>query len=551
MRQSRTALGAWKALQAHAAQISSQHLRDLFATDPSRRFAQMSVCTLDLLYDFTRQRATPETLRLLISLAEACGLRERIDAFFSGEPVNHTERRAAMHMALRNRSERPMRADGQDVMPEVRAQLEKMREYVTGVHQGGVLGFTGARFTDVVNIGIGGSDLGIVMVTEALARYRNRGIRLHCVSNVDGVELADTLEEVNPATTLFVVCSKTFTTQETLANANAAREWLVGELGVKAVGHHFVAVSTNHQAMDAFGIAPESRFTMWDWVGGRYSLWSTVGLSIALALGMDQFELLLQGAHDMDEHFRSATFETNLPVLMGLVGVWNNDFLGLDSLAVLPYDRRLHRFPAYLQQLEMESNGKSVTRDGRPVDYRTGNVVWGEPGNNAQHSFFQMLHQGTVQAALDFIAPVNGSSRFARHQDLALANCFAQAEAFAFGQTADDVRRDLEAKGTTDSEIDRLVPHKVHAGNRPSSVIVLPRLGPRALGKLIAWYEHKVFVQSVVWDINPFDQWGVELGKKLASSMTEPVRTGAWQDGPPHVQALLAHVQRWRADPSA
>jgi glucose-6-phosphate isomerase len=416
------------------------------------------------------------------------------------------------------------------------------------VHQGRMLGFTGARFTDVVNIGIGGSDLGIVMATEALARFRNRGIRLHCVSNVDGVELADTLEEVNPATTLFVVCSKTFTTQETLTNANAAREWLIGELGEKAVQHHFVAVSTNHAAMDAFGIAPASRFTMWDWVGGRYSLWSPVGLSIALALGMDQFELLLQGGHDMDEHFRTAPLARNLPVLMGLLGVWNNDFLGLDSLAVLPYDRRLHRFPAYLQQLEMESNGKGVTHDGNPVQYRTGNVVWGEPGNNAQHSFFQLLHQGTARVALDFIAPVHGSSRFTQQQDLALANCFAQAEAFAFGQSADDVRRDLQSKGTPAAQLEGLVPHKVHVGDRPSSLIVLPRLGPRALGKLVAWYEHKVFVQSVIWDINPFDQWGVELGKKLATSMTDPVRTGTWRDGPPHMQDLLARVQHWRAD---
>jgi glucose-6-phosphate isomerase len=441
-----------------------------------------------------------------------------------------------------------MFATGQDVMPEVRGQLAKMRDFVTGVHQGRVLGFTGARFTDVVNIGIGGSDLGIVMATEALGRFRNRAITLHCVSNVDGVELADTLEQINPATTLFVICSKTFTTQETLANANAAREWLIGELGEKAVGHHFVAVSTNHQAMDAFGIAPNSRFTMWDWVGGRYSLWSTVGLSIALALGMDQFELLLQGAHDMDEHFRAAPLEQNLPVLMGLLGVWNNNFLGLDSLAVLPYDRRLHRFPAYLQQLEMESNGKSVTRDGAPIDYATGNVVWGEPGNNAQHSFFQLLHQGTARVALDFVVPVNGSSRFLQQQDLAMANCFAQAEAFAFGQTAGQVRADLQGKGTAAEEIERLVPHKVHAGNRPSSLIVIPRLGPRTLGRLIAWYEHKVFVQSVVWDVNPFDQWGVELGKKLATPMAVGVKTGLSPDGTPHLQQLLAQVQRWRSE---
>jgi len=544
---SRTDLPAWKALQAHAASLAPRHLRELFADDP-QRFDHLSVEALDLLYDFTRQRVTPQTLQLLFGLAQACDLEGRIAALFAGETVNNTERRAALHMALRNRSDRPMRSDGQDVMPEVRGELAKMREFVTGVHEGRITGSKGGRYTDIVNIGIGGSDLGIVMATEALGRFRNRAIRLHCVSNVDGVELADSLEQVNPATTLFVICSKTFTTQETLSNASAAREWLVHELGEQAVSRHFVAVSTNHAAMDAFGIAPGSRFAMWDWVGGRYSLWSTVGLSIALALGMDLFELVLQGGHDMDEHFRSAPLERNLPVLMGLLGVWNTDFLGLNSLAVLPYDRRLHRFPAYLQQLEMESNGKSVTRDGQEVGYRTGSVVWGEPGNNAQHSFFQLLHQGTAQVAMDFIAPVHGSSRFLKQQDLALANCFAQAEAFAFGQTAEQVRADLASKGTAAAEIERLVAHKVHAGNRPSSLILLPRLGPRALGKLIAWYEHKVYVQSVIWDINPFDQWGVELGKKLASSMTEPVRTGQWPDGPSHVQALLDRVRRWRAD---
>jgi glucose-6-phosphate isomerase len=433
-------------------------------------------------------------------------------------------------------------------MPEVRSELAKMREFVTAVHEGRATGAKGARFTDVVNIGIGGSDLGVVMATEALGRYRNRAIRLHCVSNIDGVELAEVMEQVDPATTLFVVCSKTFTTQETLANATSARQWLAGELGEAAVGRHFVAVSTNHAAMDAFGIAPGARFTMWDWVGGRYSLWSAVGLSIALALGWEPFELLLAGGHDMDEHFRTTPFERNLPVLMGLIGVWNSTFLGLDSLAVLPYDRRLHRFPAYLQQLEMESNGKSVTREGEPVAYGTGTVVWGEPGNNAQHSFFQLLHQGTARVAMDFIAPVNGSSRFHEQHELALANCFAQAEAFAFGQTAEHVRTDLESRGASADEVERLVPHKVHVGNRPSSLILLPRIGPRTLGRLVAWYEHKVFVQSVIWDVNPFDQWGVELGKKLAGSMAPAVREVAWPAGPLHVQALLEVVGRWRGD---
>jgi glucose-6-phosphate isomerase len=423
-----------------------------------------------------------------------------------------------------------------------------MRVFSERVRSGAATGFSGLRFTDVVNIGIGGSDLGIVMATEALGRYRNRGIRLHCVSNIDGVELSEVMQEINPATTLFVICSKTFTTLETLSNANAARAWLVDELGEAAVAKHFVAVSTNHKAMDAFGIAPEARFTMWDWVGGRYSLWSAVGLSIALALGMSLFELVLQGGHDMDEHFRTAPLDRNLPVLMALIGVWNGNFLGHGSLAVLPYDRRLHRFPAYLQQLEMESNGKSVTRGGHAVDYSTGAVVWGEPGNNAQHSFFQLLHQGTARVAMDFIAPVNASSRFQDQHDLALANCIAQAEAFAFGQTELQVREDLARKGMADEEIEHLLPHKVHVGNRPSSLILFPRLGPRTLGRLIAWYEHKVFVQSVIWDVNPFDQWGVELGKKLAGSMAPAVQQAAWPEGPRHVQLLLQAMGRWRGD---
>jgi glucose-6-phosphate isomerase len=543
----RTDMPAWKNLQAHAIDLEILHLRQLFADDP-QRFDRLSVTALDFLYDYTRQRLTPNTIELLLALARDCDLEGRIAALFAGEPVNHTERRAALHMALRNRSDRPMPVDGRDVMPEVRQELAKIREFVTGVHEGRITGSKGARFTDVVNIGIGGSDLGVVMATEALGRYRNRAIRLHCVSNIDGVELAEVMDAVNPATTLFVICSKTFTTLETLSNANSAREWLVGELGEAAVSRHFVAVSTNHAAMDAFGIAPESRFTMWDWVGGRYSLWSAVGLSIALALGMNLFELILQGGHDMDEHFRTAPLERNLPALMGLIGIWNGNFLDHDSLAVLPYDRRLHRFSAYLQQLEMESNGKSVTRDGHPVDYPTGTVVWGEPGNNAQHSFFQLLHQGTARVAMDFLAPVGASSRFQRQHDLALANCFAQAEAFAFGQTELQVRRDLARKGVAEDEIARLEPHKVHVGNRPSSVILFPRLGPRALGRLIAWYEHKVFVQSVIWDVNPFDQWGVELGKKLAGSMAPAVEQAAWPEGPRHVQGLLEAMARWREE---
>jgi len=539
-------LPQWKALEQHAAETRSLHLRDLFASDP-QRFETFSRNDLNLLFDFSRQRVTSQTLKLLIDLAAARDLRGRIDAMFSGEKINETERRAVLHTALRNRSERPVLVDGQDVMPEVRASLAKMRNFVEGVHGGRIHGATGKTFTDIVNIGIGGSDLGIVMATEALAGLRNRNIRLHCVSNIDAVQLADTLEQVDPARTLFVVCSKTFSTLETLTNARLARQWIVDRLGEGAPARHFAAVSTNAKAMDTFLIPPQNRFTMWDWVGGRYSVWSAVGLSVALALGMDQFELMLEGGYEMDQHFRSTPAENNLPVLMGLLAVWNRNFLGLDSLAVLPYDQRLHRFPAYLQQLQMESNGKSVLLDGQPVGCQTGPVIWGEPGSNAQHSFFQLLHQGTAAVALDFLAPVNGSSPYQRQQNLALANCFAQAQAFALGQTEAQVRADLAGKAVAEDEIRRLIPHKVHQGNRVSSVILFPRLGPKTLGRLIALYEHSVFTQSVIWGINAFDQWGVELGKKLADSLAPAVENPALAgDADAAIRGLLGYVTKWR-----
>jgi glucose-6-phosphate isomerase len=535
----------WERVAHHARKLCQQHLRDLFAAD-GRRFEKLSRCEHNLLFDFSRQLLDEEAIGLLIALAEARGLRQRIGAMFAGERINVTENRSVLHVALRNRSQRPMNVDGQDVMPEVRATLEKMRNFVEGVHGGRIHGVTGKPFTDVVNIGIGGSDLGIVMATEALAKFRNRNLRLHCVSNIDGVQLGDVLEKVDPARTLFVVCSKTFTTLETLSNAKLARQWIVDRLGEGAPARHFAAVSTNAKAMDAFLIPPQNRFTMWDWVGGRYSLWSAVGLSIALALGMDQFELMLEGGHEMDEHFRSAPFENNLPVLMGLIGVWNRNFLGMDSLAVLPYDQRLHRFPAYLQQLEMESLGKRTSYDGATVSEPSGPVIWGEPGSNAQHSFFQLLHQGTANVALDFIAPVNASSPWQQQQNLALANCFAQAQAFAFGQTAEQVRADLGSKGLPAVEIERLTPHKVHPGNRPSSIILFPRLGPKTLGRLIALYEHKVFTQSVIWNINAFDQWGVELGKKLADSVAPAIEQPA-TSREPTLAGLLEHVAKWRS----
>ena len=538
-------LPQWQELTAHAGQMRQRHLRDLFAAD-AQRSEKLSRTELNLLFDFSRQLLDAETIRLLIALAEARGLRQRIDAMFAGEKINTTENRAVLHVALRNRTDRPILVDGHDVMPEVRTSLAKMRNFVDGVHGGRVHGATGKTFTDVVNIGIGGSDLGIAMATEALARLRNRNIRLHCVSNIDGVQLGDVLERADPARTLFVVCSKTFTTLETLTNAKLARQWIVDRLGEGAPARHFAAVSTNAKAMDAFLIPPQNRFTMWDWVGGRYSVWSAVGLSVALALGMDQFELMLEGGHEMDQHFASAPFDQNLPALMGLIGVWNRNFLGMDSLAVLPYDQRLQRFPAYLQQLAMESNGKRTTLEGTPVGAGTGAVIWGEPGSNAQHSFFQLLHQGTANVALDFLAPVNASSPYQQQQNLALANCFAQAQAFAFGQTEQQVRADLASKGLPESEIARLTPHKVHPGNRPSSIVLFPRLGPKTLGRLIALYEHCVFTQSVIWGVNAFDQWGVELGKKLAESLA-PVLEDPQKNTEPALRGLLAQVAKWRS----
>lgn len=543
-------LPEWQALNALTLTDGTRHLRDLFAGNPNR-FSEFSRCEMDLLFDFSRQRVTHDVLQALIKLAQARGLKARIEAMFNGEIINTTEQRAVLHTALRADASRSVMVDGKDVMPDVRANLERMRKFVEGVHAGRIQGHSGKTFTDVVNIGIGGSDLGIVMATEALARYRHRNLNLHCVSNIDGSQLADVLEKLDASRTLFVVCSKTFTTLETLSNARIARQWIVDRLGAGAVSRHFAAVSTNQKALDAFLIAPQNRFTMWDWVGGRYSLWSAVGLSIALAVGMDNFEFMLEGGRTMDEHFRNAPFENNLPVLMGLMAVWNRNFLGLDSLAVLPYDQRLHRFPAYLQQLEMESNGKRVTLDGSAVAGDTGAVLWGEPGSNAQHSFFQLLHQGTARVAMDFIAPVNASSDYQGQQNLALANCFAQAQAFAMGHGEAEVVTELKARGMDDAKIAQLAPHKLHPGNRPSSLLLFPRLGPKTLGKLIALYEHKVFVQSVIWGINAFDQWGVELGKKLADSLAPAVEkpeTATHVD--PALQGVLGYVSKWRKSPS-
>ncbi len=509
----------WHALSRHCRELAPVHLRDLFASDP-HRFDHFSIRWRDFIVDYSKQRITSETLRLLVALARACAVEDWRDRMFRGERINVTEGRSVLHVALRNRSGRPIVVDGKDVMPAVDAVLQRMRLFSEDVREGRWTGFTGRRISDVVNLGIGGSDLGPLMVTEALRPYADAGLRVHFVSNVDGAHIAETLQRVDPETVLFVVASKTFTTQETLANARTARSWLVERAGrPEAVARHFVAVSTNSSAVQEFGIDLRNMFEFWDWVGGRYSLWSAIGLSIALYLGMERFEQLLAGAHAMDEHFRTAPLERNLPVILALLGIWNAHFLGAHTHAVLPYDQGLHRFPAYLQQLDMESNGKRVTREGEAVDYPTGPVVWGEPGTNGQHAFYQLIHQGTRLVPADFIAPALSHYPVGNHHRLLLSNFFAQTEALMRGKTLDEARSELSAAGLPPSEVERLAPHRVFEGNRPTTTILFRRLTPETLGALIALYEHKVFVQGVIWEVNSFDQWGVELGKQLAQKI--------------------------------
>jgi glucose-6-phosphate isomerase len=507
---------AWRALERHAEAMAAVHLRDLFAGDRDR-FGRFSLRLDDLLLDYAKNRVTDETMGLLFDLARAGELESWRARMFAGDRINVTEDRAVLHIALRNRSNRPIVVDGRDVMADVNAVLAKMREFSEAVRSGAWRGHTGAAVTDVVNIGIGGSDLGPCMVCEALKPYQRPDLRPHFVSNVDDAQLHDTLAPLEPAHTLFVVASKTFTTQETMTNAASARAWLVERLGDEAaVGKHFVAVSTNARAVAAFGIRAENMFEFWDWVGGRYSLWSAIGLPIALVVGFTRFAELLTGAHAMDEHFRTTPLERNMPAIMALLGIWYRDFLGASSHAVLPYSQHLHRLPAYLQQADMESNGKSVRRDGARVDYATGPIVWGEPGTNGQHAFYQLLHQGTELAPADFLAAAESLTPLGDHHDKLLANFFAQTEALAFGRTADQARAELESEGLSGAALDALVPHKVFEGNRPTNSILFRRLDPATLGKLIALYEHKIFTQGVLWNINSFDQWGVELGKQLA-----------------------------------
>lgn len=522
-----TQSSAWQALQAHCKTMARVHMRDLFAQEPNR-FERFSLRVGDILLDYSKNRITTKTLSLLLDLARQAELPDWIDRMFQGERINNTEGRAALHVALRNRANRPIEVDGQDVMPAVNAVLSRMRDFSEAVRSGTWTGHTGGRITDVVNIGIGGSHLGPEMVCEALKPYWSPDLRLHFVSNVDGGQIAETLRRLDPASTLFIVTSKTFTTQETLANARTARAWFLENGGNEAaLSRHFVAVTNNKAAAAEFGIDVDRTFEIWDWVGGRYSLWSAVGLPIALAVGFERFTELLEGAHAMDEHFRSAPLPENMPVLLGLIGIWYADFLGAETLAILPYDQSLYRFPAFLQQLDMESNGKRVTRDGEPIDYPTAPVVWGEPGTNGQHAFFQALHQGGKLIPADFIAAAESPYPIGRHHAMLLANFFAQTEALMRGKTAAEVRAELEAAGMEGAALERLLPHKLFPGNQPTNSILLRRLDPRGLGALIALYEHKVFVQGVIWRVNSFDQWGVELGKQLASVILKELESDA------------------------
>jgi glucose-6-phosphate isomerase len=500
---------AWRALAAHQKKIRGLHLRQLFAADP-KRGQRMTAEAVGLFLDYSKNRITNETVKLLLKLADEIDLRSRIKAMFTGQKINITENRAVLHVALRAPEGARILVDGKNVVPDVHAVLDKMERFSKRVRSGVWKGHTGKRIRNVVNIGIGGSDLGPVMAYEALKHYSLRALTFRFVSNVDGIDFVEATHDLDPAETLFIVSSKTFTTLETMTNAQTARDWLLKGLdgNPKAVAKHFVAVSTNAEKVSAFGIDTENMFGFWDWVGGRYSMDSAIGLSTMLAIGPDNFRSMLKGFHEMDEHFRTAPFERNLPVLMGLLSVWNNDFLGAHTVAVLPYEQYLKRFPAYLQQLTMESNGKHVTLNGKKVDYQTGPIYWGEPGTNGQHSFYQLIHQGTRLIPCDFIAFAHALTRLGRHHDILMANVFAQAEALAFGKTPEEVK----AEGTPDW----LVPHRVFEGNRPSNTIFTERLTPETLGKLVALYEHSVFTQGAIWNIDSFDQWGVELGKALA-----------------------------------
>ena len=518
-----TTTSAWQKLSAHYQEIKKISLRNLFNEDPER-FQRFSINLVldetsrdEILLDYSKNLITPETFRLLLKLARECGVAEAIELMFTGAAINVTENRAVLHTALRNLDDNPIYVDGQNVMPPIKAVQEQMREFSAKVINGEWRGYDGQPIKDVVNIGIGGSDLGPAMVTEALKPYHIPHLKLHFVSNVDGTDICEILKCLNPATTLFIIASKTFTTQETMTNAQTARNWFLTTVGEPDfIKSHFVAVSTNRAKVIEFGIDPENMFVFWDWVGGRYSLWSAIGLSITLAVGFDNFRELLAGAYAMDNHFRRTPFEKNIPVILALLGIWYNNFFGAETLAILPYDQYLRRLPAYLQQADMESNGKRVDRNGKVVNYQTGPIVWGEPGTNGQHAFYQLIHQGTKLIPCDFLAPAISHNPVGDHHNILLSNYFAQTEALMNGKSEEEVARELKSKGLTEAEIQRQLPYRVFPGNKPSNSILFKKLTPRTLGALIAMYEHKIFTQGIIWNIYSFDQWGVELGKQLA-----------------------------------
>lgn len=526
-KQNPTQTAAWKALESHFLTIENQEMKQLFADHPER-FKEFSLQFEDLLVDFSKNRMTAKTLELLLELAEQTQLPANIAALFQGDPINETERRSVLHMALRNRSNRPILVGGKDVMPDVNRVLDKMKAFSGKVLSGEWKGYQGQRITDIVNIGIGGSDLGAVMVTEALKPYWQEGIQSHFVSNVDGTDIVETLKGLNPGTTLFIISSKTFTTQETMTNAHTARKWFLDTAVEEAhIPQHFVAVSTNMNGVQKFGIATENMFEFWDWVGGRYSLSSAIGLSIACTIGFENFKELLEGLHAMDEHFRTTPSDKNLPVILALIGIWYNNFFGAETEAILPYDQYLHRFPAYFQQGNMESNGKYVDRNGQKVDYQTGPIIWGEPGTNGQHAFYQLIHQGTKLIPCDFIASANSHNPTGDHHEILLSNFFAQTEALMKGKSAEEVEGELSKAGLSEAAIKALLPYKVFEGNRPTNSLLLQQLTPRTLGILIALYEHKIFVQGAIWNIYSFDQWGVELGKQLAKGILPELQNDA------------------------
>ncbi|MFZ4525343.1 MAG: glucose-6-phosphate isomerase [Chlorobium sp.] len=535
----------WRTLQAHKLEIEKLQMREMFFQD-SARFERFSIQWEGLMLDYSKNRITPRTIELLLDLARNAGLEKKRDEMFAGEPINYTEGRAVLHTALRRPPGYSLEIDGLDLSSEIADVLAQMKDCCERVISGTWRGYTGKRMTDVVNIGIGGSDLGPCMVTEALRPFAHGQLQVHFVSNIDGTHISETLKKLNPETTLFIIASKTFTTQETLTNAMTAREWFLSHSGDEShVAKHFVAVSTNRTKVVEFGIDEANMFRFWDWVGGRYSLWSSIGLSIALFLGFDHFQSLLNGAFAMDEHFRNEPLERNIPVLLALLGIWYNNFFAFASHAVIPYDQYLHRFPAFLQQLDMESNGKRVNGEGSTVDYATGPVIWGEPGTNSQHAFFQLLHQGPDVIPADFIVPLKTQNPVGEHHDILLANCFAQTEALMKGKNEQEVRQELEAAGCDDAEVHKLLPHKVFPGNRPTNTILVDELNPFTLGSLIAMYEQKVFVQGIIWEINSFDQWGVELGKQLAKAIYPEIKGSETVSG--HDCSTNALINAYRA----